>query len=302
MAWPFTPTTSYVATTTPSIKASDLNNFQSGINGVYGGTKSLKYLTLDGVGNQANTPTDLLTIKNSAGDTTKIVDLYGYEYNNASRFREDWFQLIGANSQVAAMQNGTGVNAVNNAYTLYAGVGNWNYPYFIGTVAANADLAGVTSQRAILVNSPHMVCRARCKVSVGSLTNATIAVGLNKTSTVPTAGNSGLMAAVQSGVNGGGWTMRTGGVGGAGAVVTNTAIASFAAVQQDIMLVLKGSSRGNSTSLYIDGVLACTQSTVMPIESTAAEAMSFMISITGNAGGAAASVAVGPADVSWTID
>lgn len=56
MAWPLSPLTSYVGGTTPYIKASDLNSFQSAINGVFGGTLSLKSVVVDGTGGAASSP------------------------------------------------------------------------------------------------------------------------------------------------------------------------------------------------------------------------------------------------------
>lgn len=56
MAWPLSPLTSYVGTTTPYIKATDLNSFQSAINGVFNGTLSLKSVVVDGTGGAASSP------------------------------------------------------------------------------------------------------------------------------------------------------------------------------------------------------------------------------------------------------
>ena len=50
MAWPLTALRTYVANTTPTIRASDLNDFQTAINGVIGGTYSLKAFAVDSVG------------------------------------------------------------------------------------------------------------------------------------------------------------------------------------------------------------------------------------------------------------
>lgn len=56
MAWPATPLTTYSAGTTPTIKAFDLNAFQSAINGIITGTYSLKGLLLDGTGGNVVAP------------------------------------------------------------------------------------------------------------------------------------------------------------------------------------------------------------------------------------------------------
>lgn len=54
MAWPLTPLTTYVSSTTPAIKAADLNAFQSAINSLYSGTLTLKSLNVDGTGANAS--------------------------------------------------------------------------------------------------------------------------------------------------------------------------------------------------------------------------------------------------------
>jgi hypothetical protein len=56
MGWPLTPLTTYVSSTTPAIRASDLNSFQSAINGLYAGSSSIVGLELDGTGGQSVTP------------------------------------------------------------------------------------------------------------------------------------------------------------------------------------------------------------------------------------------------------
>ena len=56
MAWPSTPLTSYVAHSTPVIKAADLNSFQSGINGIINGTYSLAAFVVDGTGGNVVAP------------------------------------------------------------------------------------------------------------------------------------------------------------------------------------------------------------------------------------------------------
>ncbi len=57
MAWPFTPLTTYISESLPTIKAVDLNAFQSAINRIYSGTRSLKALTLDPDGDNTVSPT-----------------------------------------------------------------------------------------------------------------------------------------------------------------------------------------------------------------------------------------------------
>lgn len=55
MAWPNTPLTTYVATTVPAIKASDLNSIQSAINSIINAAYSLKGLWIDGTGGAVET-------------------------------------------------------------------------------------------------------------------------------------------------------------------------------------------------------------------------------------------------------
>lgn len=50
MAWPSTPLTTYVAGSAPTIKAFDLNAFQSAINGIVNATYSLAAVVADGTG------------------------------------------------------------------------------------------------------------------------------------------------------------------------------------------------------------------------------------------------------------
>lgn len=49
-AWPLTPLTTYVANSTPAIKAADLNAMQDAIVRVIGGTYSIKGIAIDGTG------------------------------------------------------------------------------------------------------------------------------------------------------------------------------------------------------------------------------------------------------------
>lgn len=56
MAWPLTPTTSYVANSTPVIKASDLNLWQTTFNAIFLATYSLKAVVVDGTGGSVVVP------------------------------------------------------------------------------------------------------------------------------------------------------------------------------------------------------------------------------------------------------
>ena len=67
MAWPNTPLTTYIANTTPAIKASDLNAFQAAINRIINGTYSLKSVVIDGTGGTVTAPpTGTLSVTSSA--------------------------------------------------------------------------------------------------------------------------------------------------------------------------------------------------------------------------------------------
>lgn len=56
MAWPNSMLTSYVAGTTPAIKAADLNSLQSGVNGIVNATYSLRSVVIDGTGGSVVVP------------------------------------------------------------------------------------------------------------------------------------------------------------------------------------------------------------------------------------------------------
>lgn len=56
MAWPNTPLTTYIAGTTPAVKAADLMSLQSGINGIINATYSLRAVVVDGTGGAVVAP------------------------------------------------------------------------------------------------------------------------------------------------------------------------------------------------------------------------------------------------------
>jgi hypothetical protein len=83
MAWPFTPTTTYLASSTPAIKASDLNNFQSAINTVYN--------TIFPTQAAPSVYTPQLLLKDTGGNVRGIVDHNGLFTNgNVAVFEECW--------------------------------------------------------------------------------------------------------------------------------------------------------------------------------------------------------------------
>ena len=65
MAWPSTPLTTYIANSTPSIKAFDLNAMQTGTNGIINGTYNLQAVTV-------TTGTPGSVVAPVAGDITSI--------------------------------------------------------------------------------------------------------------------------------------------------------------------------------------------------------------------------------------
>ena len=70
-AWPRTPLTTYVSNTTPVIHASDLNSFQSAINGIILGTYSEQGITVDGTGGATVTsPAGSLVVSRLVAATT----------------------------------------------------------------------------------------------------------------------------------------------------------------------------------------------------------------------------------------
>lgn len=94
MTWPFSPLTTYVATTTPSIKAVDLNDFQSATNDAYNAARFRPVSTYGGDGSQ-------LWFGDSANNKRRLVDHLGFLAGRAGSFVEPW--LAGS---IAANQSG----------------------------------------------------------------------------------------------------------------------------------------------------------------------------------------------------
>lgn len=109
MAWPGTPLRTYVANSTPTIKASDLNNFQSGINGIINGTYSLAAFVVDGTGGAIVTPL--------SGSGTVSVALAGSATPNVA-INVGQFGKAGVPIGFAYVQGATA--ALNNGYNVYS--------------------------------------------------------------------------------------------------------------------------------------------------------------------------------------
>src|SRR5690348_9530501 len=94
MSAPLSPTTTYSPSSTPSIKAQDLNDLQQYLySGLYSGLFSIKALTIDSTGGvsvtlSANSP--LTTWKDTAGNVRGIIDHNGYRTGRTYEFRENW--------------------------------------------------------------------------------------------------------------------------------------------------------------------------------------------------------------------
>lgn len=89
MAWPNTALTSYVGGSTPYIKASDLNSFQSAINGIINATYSHKAVVVDGTGGNVVVPvTGTLKLSGTASGTTTPTTtvVWGVAYKEAMLF------------------------------------------------------------------------------------------------------------------------------------------------------------------------------------------------------------------------
>lgn len=78
MAWPFTPTTPYVAASAPAVKASDLNLWQTYFNHIFNGTRSVKRWMVDALGNTDSSAVPLGTARlngNNSDETIPCVQM-----------------------------------------------------------------------------------------------------------------------------------------------------------------------------------------------------------------------------------
>lgn len=96
MAMPFSPNTTYVPSSTPSIKAQDLNDCQTFTSGLYTGVYSVAGQIVDGVGGAGPVAraatTALQRTADIAGHARSIVDYLGYR---TGPVLEIWDSLIG---------------------------------------------------------------------------------------------------------------------------------------------------------------------------------------------------------------
>lgn len=105
MAWPLTPLTTYVTSSTPAVKATDLNKFQSTTNESMLGTVSFKGFSVDGIGGQATAaPAGTITVtaasttsinptfltKDTSGNYRWTLDHNGFPTSKLFEFHESW--------------------------------------------------------------------------------------------------------------------------------------------------------------------------------------------------------------------
>jgi len=81
MAWPLTNLRTYIAGTTPTIKASDLNSIQTSIVDLFTGNKTVKSLSVDGTGAAASTAVSgtvrvSATVSGTGATTVAVGDIY----------------------------------------------------------------------------------------------------------------------------------------------------------------------------------------------------------------------------------
>jgi hypothetical protein len=113
MALPLSSSTTYVATTTPSIKAQDLNDLQKYLSGLYSNLYSIKGLTVDGTGGAAGTAasgqvlvqqttiaaTPLILPRQTLNAAFWWVDRNGFPGGHYNSIFENWHQMTDLGSK-----------------------------------------------------------------------------------------------------------------------------------------------------------------------------------------------------------
>lgn len=112
MAWPFTPITTYVAGTTPTIKAYDLNQLQAYINNLINGDRSVKKWIVDGTGNVDTSAytAGAATLNGASGDTSPCIDT---TINPTTR--KLLWKMAGGTTPVRLYLSDNGLEIVTNA-------------------------------------------------------------------------------------------------------------------------------------------------------------------------------------------
>lgn len=101
MAWPFSRLRTYIATTPPTIKAADLNEFQDKLIGLFTGTLSTIGLVVDGTGNQVVTPkAGGLTVTGDFSGTVTPTTNLGSGTLGLSNVCQGWARITSAGALV----------------------------------------------------------------------------------------------------------------------------------------------------------------------------------------------------------
>lgn len=154
MPAPLSPTTSYAAGSTPSIRSQDLNDLENYLyNGIYSAQNTIKSLTIDGVGgNSVSRPaaqlaiqqsaladSPLLLLSDKAGNVRSLFDHNGYQRGRVNPFFEDWLTI--------------GPATVSGASTVSTGRLNWSIPAASSLLLDSSTLGGSTGARLLATNA-----------------------------------------------------------------------------------------------------------------------------------------------------
>lgn len=305
MAWPFTATTSYVATTTPSIKASDLNNFQSAINGVYGATKTVKRISVDAIGNVSDSATNLIQTFDSAGTLRYAVDSYGYpRMGDINRIVEHWdLPLLDSGSAAQVLGRFRKMNPNGSAGMVRTAAGaTHHFTHLVGTVAAAADVSYVVAYPNV-AGTHYCVSRhsnitlvAEFDVAFTTLTDSQAFFGIsNNYSSAPSASDSCVIATSTAASNVGKWNLLTADGGTLTTGVTGTAISGS---MQRMRIELHGASTavGSQAFLFCNDAPIATSTTHLPANGTG---LYWFMTVLANGASANASVAFGPTSLTF---
>lgn len=174
MAWPSTPLTSYVAHSTPVIKAADLNSFQSGINGIINGTYSLAAFVVDGTGGMVTTPLA------GSGTVSALLCSTGFPNPNANLGQ---FGVAGVPIGFAHINAGGGV--LLNGYNVYRidvnGTGDFNIVFNPVTTYPDDNFAfgSLTITKGFVIAKPYADGTGRQGVQVVTYDPAGMAANMN---------------------------------------------------------------------------------------------------------------------------
>ena len=210
MAWPFTPLTTYVAGSTPSIKAFDLNTIQATTNTDMVGGYSRFGLVVDGIGATSVTParsqikikrfntTDLVNAIEIADSSNRRIGgglgPFGVPSGRISRFEESWNNYFPAKSafEFPLVQNTAWyfANAVSGSVSHNQGNAFGGYPSNMcigGVISTSGSALGMKSLAYIAhnISSANELILLEMDVGIGLATNgATHQLGFFQTDTI----------------------------------------------------------------------------------------------------------------------